>query len=334
MKRETKDNIKQAVSNIRNCFSLMKMTLVREIKQHKTHGAEMEMHAGDKGNGGDSRPTEQLATSFGELQEPEENGERHSMQVPPPNGDERKSNAHLDGPVGVQSPAPKEGTKNGSSVENHRGKDNSQHTEAPLNPNPMQQPDTDMEVRIMQKVNQQIQGMMRNISKMIRKEIENGASTDIAHNSNANPPTQRNAGIEVDEDNTHNTENDNTGYNQEEQDNWAEVRRRRKANTHIIGTGESKETLLRAADQKAWLYIGRLHQTTEREDLINHMRMNNIMGTIECEELEVRGTNKAFRVGIQFDMKQQAGQPRLWPKGVVVRQYIFRRQQNQGIRIR
>lgn len=115
------------------------------------------------------------------------------------------------------------------------------------------------------------------------------------------------------------------------------MRRRRtkrpRENSRIIGTRESGNANLRAGDQTAWLYVGRLHRSVEQGNLIAYLEDNGIRGNIECEELNVIGTNKAFKVGIPFDQKDLAELPDFWPKGVIVRQYIFRRHQRQGVRL-
>lgn len=128
-----------------------------------------------------------------------------------------------------------------------------------------------------------------------------------------------------------NTNNQLNGNHREEQGNWIEARRR-KINTRITGTRETRNNL-RAADRKAWLYVGRLHQSVEQEDLIIYLEENGIRGKIECEELNVMGANRAFRVGIPYELKDRAEQPQFWPEGVVVRQYLFRRSQREGARL-
>ncbi|KAJ4437563.1 hypothetical protein ANN_17708 [Periplaneta americana] len=74
-------------------------------------------------------------------------------------------------------------------------------------------------------------------------------------------------------------------------------------NTRITGTRETRN-ILRAADQTAWLYVDHLHQSVEQEDLVMLLEENIIRGKTECEELNVMGSNRAFRVGIPFDLDQ------------------------------
>ena len=419
MKKETKEEIQNAVRTIRDCFLLMKLAVEKQKSiQNRTQNDDVRQ-AGAMHEGEDSRHKGQLATSVGQSQEVEDSGNQ-SEQAPPSIGDERNNNASHGGACDRQNSTFEEGTGEENNDDNHGVETRGQSLDAASNLNHMRHEDTDIEGRIIQKINQQMQSMMRDIaasiSRMIKEEMEEGPNT--AHNNNSRRlsldapgkvtegsntyegaesgengyyqdkqegwsevrrrrgPNPRGAGTreyrgnnfgEADHgengyyreeqegwkevrgrrganprsvgsreyrgNNYGDAEHGENGYYREEQEGWNEVRRRRGTNSRITGTREDKGTALRAADRTAWLYIGRLHQTTEREDLINYMSANGINGTIECEELEVVGRNRAFRVGIPFDMKEQVEQPQLWPKGIVVRQYIFRRQQRQGIRL-
>ena len=105
-----------------------------------------------------------------------------------------------------------------------------------------------------------------------------------------------------------------------------EVARRRRH--RIIGTNHNDEHL-QAAVKKAWLYIGKLKDTTTVDSLRKYIEKKGIAGdtgSIYCEELKTLGTNKAFRVGIDFQLLPVIEDPEFWPRGVLVRQFRFRRQ--------
>jgi hypothetical protein len=83
---------------------------------------------------------------------------------------------------------------------------------------------------------------------------------------------------------------------------WNEVvRRGHRHRAEIRGSRQAEDTNLKAAEKTAWLYVGKLHQTTEKEDLVKFLRDNEITGDIACDQLDTKGINKAFRVGIAYD---------------------------------
>jgi hypothetical protein len=73
----------------------------------------------------------------------------------------------------------------------------------------------------------------------------------------------------------------------------------------------------------AWIYIGRLEESTTKEDIEAFLTDNGIVKIIDCEELQTRGLSKAFKIGIPFDQKEVAYNPNLWPTGIVIRPFRF-----------
>ncbi|PSN58419.1 hypothetical protein C0J52_02796 [Blattella germanica] len=119
-----------------------------------------------------------------------------------------------------------------------------------------------------------------------------------------------------------------------EESEWRRVEYRRiNKNARIIGKKETNNGMLRAGERTAWLYIGRLHHTTEKEDILTYLKEGGINGKIEGEQLNTRGGNRSFKIGIPYEEKCKAEQPEFWPEGVIVRQYTFRRNQESGIRL-
>jgi len=106
------------------------------------------------------------------------------------------------------------------------------------------------------------------------------------------------------------------------------TRRNRDRNSHekngrIIGTREVTEEL-QAAEKKAWLFVGRLTDTTTTEKIVRYLTRNGISGSIDCEEIPTRGTSKAFKVGIPYDQLKKIEATDFWPKDVLVKRYHFR----------
>jgi hypothetical protein len=58
------------------------------------------------------------------------------------------------------------------------------------------------------------------------------------------------------------------------EDRWNDVvRRGHRRRAEIRGSRQAEDTNLKAAEKTAWLYVGKLHQTTEK-DLVKFLRGN------------------------------------------------------------
>ncbi|KAJ4450843.1 hypothetical protein ANN_02274 [Periplaneta americana] len=107
------------------------------------------------------------------------------------------------------------------------------------------------------------------------------------------------------------------------------IRKRRQHRPRIIGT-MTESSDLKTGNRRAWIYVGKLHETATAEKLKAHLHKKGITGEIECEELNILGHLKAFKIGIPFESLDEANKAEFWPSGVLVRQYIFRRKRQQG----
>ena len=72
---------------------------------------------------------------------------------------------------------------------------------------------------------------------------------------------------------------------------------------------------LQAAEKKAWLFVGRLTDTTTTEKIVRYLTRNGISGSIDCAEIPTRGTSKAFKVGIPYDQLKNNRSNRLLAEG-------------------
>ena len=86
----------------------------------------------------------------------------------------------------------------------------------------------------------------------------------------------------------------------------------------------------------AWLYIGRLQEETDIQNVIKYLKESRITGEIDCEQLETRGRNRAFKIGFDFDKLEEVNDPDFWPRNVLVRPFRFRfsRREPQGASLR
>lgn len=106
---------------------------------------------------------------------------------------------------------------------------------------------------------------------------------------------------------------------------------RRNANTIIRGTRLMEESSLQSGE--TWLFVGGLHHNTQEDALINYIKRNGVEGEIQCERLDTRGRNRAFKVGIPLSYISSVKTPDFWPQGVTVKRYSFRRPWSTGVEL-
>ncbi|KAJ3655259.1 hypothetical protein Zmor_014395 [Zophobas morio] len=80
-----------------------------------------------------------------------------------------------------------------------------------------------------------------------------------------------------------------------------------------------------APQKKIWLHIGRCRPTTTIEQVSLHLRKEWTNQVFEIIELESKGTNKSFRVSVNYEeeLLKQLFDPNKWPVGVVIKRYRF-----------
>lgn len=96
---------------------------------------------------------------------------------------------------------------------------------------------------------------------------------------------------------------------------------------------QSQPGQLQAAERRAWLYIGKLHHNTTEEAVKRHLTNLHVTNVMECEELQSRGTLKAYKVVIPLTDVTKVNTPEAWPEGVVIRRYWLFRPQGAGARL-
>lgn len=101
-------------------------------------------------------------------------------------------------------------------------------------------------------------------------------------------------------------------------------RRNKKKVPSVIGTNND-ETLIKAAPKKAWFFISRLRQDTTTEDLQKYLSHKFNGENLICTKINTTDTSSSFRVGANYNLKEQIEDPKFWPSGVQVRKYIFQR---------
>ena len=110
---------------------------------------------------------------------------------------------------------------------------------------------------------------------------------------------------------------------------------RKASNQYKIITGTSKpqdETTncFRAADKRAWFYVGRTSSDTTSKQVHQHLENKFPGSNITVEDLisvdrdkHKQNQTKSFKVGINFNLLEQMQSADVWPENVIVRRYRF-----------
>ncbi|KAJ4445021.1 hypothetical protein ANN_06820 [Periplaneta americana] len=72
---------------------------------------------------------------------------------------------------------------------------------------------------------------------------------------------------------------------------------------------------LRAAEKRAWLYVGRLRPETTGETIKRFLK-REIKDYVTCEELTTKYDTKSFKVGIPFHKLEETKTEGFWPEGM------------------
>lgn len=88
-------------------------------------------------------------------------------------------------------------------------------------------------------------------------------------------------------------------------------------NLNVNGNGFS------APEQKLWLYIGRCNPNTTAEDIHEYLAKKFPGKECDISKLSTKGTNSAFRLGMDVDLQDAIYEPSIWPRGIVVKRFHF-----------
>lgn len=107
-------------------------------------------------------------------------------------------------------------------------------------------------------------------------------------------------------------------------------KRRKKKATSVVGSNDMSDGL-QAAPKKAWLFIGKLLTNTTEDQLLNYVKKKIPNEEFSCTKITTSSTSSCFKLGAGYHLRQQLENPEFWPRGVIVRQYIFRRRASPTI---
>lgn len=97
----------------------------------------------------------------------------------------------------------------------------------------------------------------------------------------------------------------------------------------IVGTNSNNDTdpanAFEAPAPKLWLYVGRCKADTTEAKVMSYLNSKVPKTTFQVSKLETKGVNSSFRVATDWSLYDQLYEPSFWPKGVLVKKFVFRR---------
>ena len=327
MKKDTKENVIMAVSDIRNCILKLRSALdsktektinhtVIEVIERETAGGERE----------DSRLVGQLVTSVDQSDHHGSESQRlaasEAQTANPPPEPRAQSTA-----VG--------GDRNGTP-------DEYQRPETPTDQAGKENSDVEIQERIVGKITHKIQSMMECIKQLVKEEIA------IETQKKRQPwrtPIEIPDPSNTSEENTNNRTSE-SAINDEEGYSRVQTRRQRtRRNSGRINNQDSNHQLrparqksppppkrgrgpntggrLRPAMRLAWIYVGHLDEGTKEQDIIDDMAEKGFDRVKECTAIRTSGRNKAFKLAVPEEDKDIVDNEKFWPEGVNFRPFQF-----------
>ncbi|KAK9496799.1 hypothetical protein O3M35_012992 [Rhynocoris fuscipes] len=118
---------------------------------------------------------------------------------------------------------------------------------------------------------------------------------------------------------------DETEKHQDEK-TWTVVQKKKRTKPGlktVVGTSKASSEL--TGVKKAWLHLGKLKEGTEIQNVNTFLEKYFPGMDITVTKLESKGRNCSFRLGVDFDLKDEIMNSEHWPRNVTLRRFLFRR---------
>lgn len=115
--------------------------------------------------------------------------------------------------------------------------------------------------------------------------------------------------------------------NENDKDQWRKVEYKKAAEKKpCIGTSKVKINELTGSTKLAWLHVGKCASSATVNMVRGYVeRKEPKIQVKEVEMLESKGTNKSFKLAVDYEHLKLLMEPEFWPDGVAVRRYTFPR---------
>lgn len=85
------------------------------------------------------------------------------------------------------------------------------------------------------------------------------------------------------------------------------------------------------AQEKTWIFVSKFKSSYTTDDLAEYLERQFPGRNFTCLKVDNRwGTFSSFRVAVDLDLKDSVVNASIWPKGIEVSEYFFRRRNNFG----
>lgn len=85
--------------------------------------------------------------------------------------------------------------------------------------------------------------------------------------------------------------------------------------------GQRTDTVIKAEENRKWVFISQLVKTTTENDVITYLRDNGV-NVLQCNRLEIKNNEiAAFKIAIKEELYEEMFDPALWPVNTIIRPY-------------
>ncbi|KAG5876533.1 hypothetical protein JTB14_033729 [Gonioctena quinquepunctata] len=135
--------------------------------------------------------------------------------------------------------------------------------------------------------------------------------------------------------------NDKTEKSDEQRNSYsAATKRSRKSRDRkvLVGTGMENKTDpnepnefddFGASPRRLWLYVGRCKPFSTPEAIKKYLEKRSPGHEFDVSKLNSMGRNLSYRIEADLDLEKTLNTPSHWPKGVIVKRFHFRTQNNR-----
>lgn len=97
-----------------------------------------------------------------------------------------------------------------------------------------------------------------------------------------------------------------------------------RINKIIRGSGETSEDLT-CIESKIWIFLGRCSKSVTLEKVNGFLKNRYPEYEFDVSDIESKGIYNSYRIGANVDLKEALYNSANWPKGSLIKRYLFRR---------
>ncbi|KAK9685157.1 hypothetical protein QE152_g38264 [Popillia japonica] len=106
------------------------------------------------------------------------------------------------------------------------------------------------------------------------------------------------------------------------------LRKKTSRQKSIMGNNDSTITL-KTVPKKAYLHLDRMHPETTPENLLQYLQLAAPEIRFDCEQIRRDNITTSFKITYPIEKIEEVYNPKLWPKGAIIRRYFVPRKNFQ-----